>query len=251
MKKIVVFVALLLLPVAYAQLDWSITDLRCGNGVLDKYELCEKGLDDESRCKILGGKLTIAMACYDQHCTCVPKVNPVYCGNNRRDYNEMCDGTDADDKCPVLGEIMGNISLTCNEKTCGCDINETISSDYSPAVVQNLLNKSTVASKCGDKKVERDEDCDPPMTLCTTGSKKPGICTEKCKCVLPEMFGVEETVAPNVTQQNMTVNATSATDNVTVDTVTPVAEITPEEAPEEEKPGFFGRIWQWLVNLFS
>lgn len=245
MKKIVIFVALLILPVVYAQLDWGITDLRCGNGQLDQFELCEKGVEF-SKCDVLAEKLGIDMGCFDQHCTCVPKINPVYCGNNRRDFNEMCDGSDADDKCPVLQEVMGNVTLKCNTKTCGCDIIDA-PVDYSPTVVEGYKNATQTASKCGDKKVERDEDCDPPNTLCTTATKDPGVCTEKCKCLRPDQLDEEEpTPAPTI-ESNITSNVT--------ENETEVAEnATPELAPEpekDEKPGIFARFWAWLAGLFS
>lgn len=243
MKKIVVLMALLLVPIVYSQLDWSVTDLRCGDQVLDKYELCEKDLENASRCNILAEKLGIDMGCWEQHCTCVPKINPTYCGNNRRDFNEMCDGTDADDKCPLLGEIMGNVSLKCNPKTCGCDITETIPADYSPSVVQQLVNATQTASLCGDKKVERNEDCDPPNTLCTTSTKETGVCTDKCKCVEPEMIGIEEKPVENVTPVTQ-INVTEVpVENVTVENVT--------APPVEKKPGFFARLWAWIAGLFS
>ncbi len=241
MKKLVVLMALLLLPVVYAQLDWSITDFRCGNGVLDEFELCEKGVN-ETYCDDLATLLEIDTVCDTQHCTCLPRVNKVYCGNNIREGVEVCDG-DGDDKCPDYGQLI-NISLTCNKKTCGCTINQTIPSDYNPGVVEGLINASQKASSCGDKKVERDEDCDPPNTLCKTSTQDPGICTEKCKCVLPEMLGVEEEVAvENVTAENVTVN-------VTAENITEVPVNVTEEV-KEEKPGFFSRLWAWIVALFS
>ena len=250
MKKIVILVALLLLPVVVAQLDWSITDQRCGNGVLDKYELCEKGLDNQSRCDLLGKKLGIDNGCFDKHCTCVPRINPAYCGNSRRDLNELCDKGASEDMCPALGEIMGNVSLKCNPTTCGCDINETISADYSPTAVGQMINQSGEAAVCGDKKVTRDEDCDPPNTLCTTSTKEPGICTEKCKCVLPEEFGVEETPAEKPKEETITANVTeNVTENATPENVT---EENVTEAPAKaEKIGFFGSIWAWIASWFS
>lgn len=247
MKRVVavVAIAILLIPSVFAQLDWSVTDLRCGDGVLDKYELCEKDVE-ESRCDQLAEKLGIAMGCYEDHCTCVPKVNPVYCGNGRRDFNEMCDG-DAEDVCDVLGEIMGNITLTCNKDTCGCDF-AAVPDGYSPTYLEELSNASTTPSSCGDKKVERDEDCDPPNTLCTIGTDEPGVCNEKCKCVKPEAFGApEETVEEKTTET--TENVTE--ENVTEPAVKDIVEVIPEEQVEEKKPGFFARIWNWITGLFS
>ncbi len=246
MKKVVVLVALLvMLPAVTAQLSWSITDLRCGNGILDEFELCEKGVE-ESRCDQIAEKMGIDMGCYEQHCTCVPRVNPTYCGNDRRDFNEMCDGSDPEDMCPVLGEIMGNLTLTCNKSTCGCDI-AAVPQDYNPTYLDKLSNISETPSSCGDKKVERDEDCDPPNTLCTVNTGNPGVCTDKCKCVAPEMLDVPEEKEQPAVEENATMNATveSAGENETGEP----SEMSEETA--EKKPGFFGRIWAWIKGLFS
>ena len=90
----------LLVPLAFAQLPWEVTDLRCGNGVLDQFELCENKVE-ESKCGEIGKLLSIAMACDWQHCTCVPRVISTYCGNNRRETMEVCDGK-GEDLCPQL-----------------------------------------------------------------------------------------------------------------------------------------------------
>ncbi len=243
MKKAVMLVALLFsLPVVYAQLDWAVTDLRCGNDVLDQLELCEKGVE-EGFCDELADLLKIDTACDTAHCTCLPRVNKVYCGNNIREGVEVCDGS-GEDLCPEYGRLI-NMSLTCNKSTCGCSLNGTVPSDYNPIVVEQLINASQTPSVCGDKKVERDEDCDPPNTLCTTNKNEPGVCTEKCRCVEPELLGVEETpeIAQNITQ-NVTENVT-----VNVSEVEVVENVT--EVEEAEEPGFFGRLWAWIVGLFS
>ncbi len=242
MKKIVMLLALLLVPTVYAQLDWSITDLRCGNGKMDQFELCEKDLENESICEKLGENLTIAMACFDKHCTCVPKVNPVYCGNKRRDFIEMCDAGDPDDRCPMLGQLMGNLTLKCNPKTCGCDIAD-IPVDYSPNVVEQFKNATQKTSSCGNKKVERNEDCDPPNTLCTTSTKDPGVCSKNCECLSPDQLGEEENKeeatpsAPKGTAENLTEDATPTE--------------TPKTEAQKEEPGFFSRLWDWLAGLFN
>ncbi len=254
MKKVVILVALIFsLPIVYAQLDWSITDFRCGNGVLDQFELCEKDVK-ENFCDELGTVLEIDTVCDTQHCTCLPRVNKAYCENNIREGVEVCDG-DAVDKCPEYGQLI-NISLKCNPKTCGCDINQTIPKDYDPVVVGGLINASQTSSSCGDKKVERNEDCDPPNTLCTTNTGDPGICTEKCRCVPPELYGVEdEPVSEDKPVEDVSpVNVSQ--ENATVGVVENVSEAPEEVAPEpveevEEKPGFFAGLWAWIAALFS
>lgn len=247
MKKawLILILTLVAIPAAFAQLDWSITDQRCGNGILDKYELCEEGVN-VSKCDALAENLDIAMNCHWQHCTCVPRVNPSYCGNSRRDFFEMCDSGDLDDRCDELGTIM-NLSLVCNPKTCGCSINETLDKDYNPAVIEDLVAKSQTPSVCGDKKVERDEECDPPNTLCTTIFKEAGICTDKCKCVEPEELAEKEQSEQNETE----VRSNQTTEPSLDSEETNPSNETSETEETEEKPGFFSRLFSWFANLFK
>lgn len=250
MKKVLIF--LLLASAVYAQLPWSVTDLRCGNGKIDEFEMCDGGIRDLGHCEALGTILKIDLACDSQHCTCLPRVNKAYCGNNIREGVEMCDGH-AEDKCGELGVAI-NLSLKCDPDSCGCLLNDTaIPVDYDPSVLDALHNQSGRASSCGDKKVERAEDCDPPDTLCTTATKEPGICTSKCKCVTPAELARENeeavVLAPsetNLSETNRTVMNNSESDNSEV----PKDNLTSQvEGPKE--PGFFGRAWAWIVGLFS
>lgn len=240
MKAIVIL--LLILPMAFAQLDWSVTDLRCGNEKLDEFELCEEGVE-KNYCDDMAAILGIDTACDTQHCTCLPRVNRAFCGNDKREGVELCDGT-AEDLCGEFGNITG-LSLVCNPDTCGCEIAESVPEDYNPLVVEELINKSQEASVCGDKKVERNEDCDPPNTLCTTGAGDAGVCTEDCECVLPSALDEPEEQEEPVEQNETPVESEEAE----------VAE-EPEqndtaEREDTEEPGFFGRLWAWVVALFS
>ena len=240
-----VLAVLLLVPSVYAQLDWKITDLRCGNHRLDQFELCEKGFEDnESFCDELGTLLEIDTVCDVQHCTCLPRVNKAYCGNDKREGVEVCDGT-APDLCEAYGNLT-NLSLSCDKKTCGCVLKDSLPSDYDSAVVDGLTNLSQKSSVCGDKKVERNEDCDPPNTLCTTNTKEPGVCTQKCKCVKPELLGEEEetVVETEEPKSNVSVSNESVIE----------VESEPEEEVKEEvaqEPGVFSRLWSWIVSIFS
>jgi hypothetical protein len=250
MKKIVMLVALLMIPAVFAQLDWQITDLRCGNDVLDDFELCEKDVE-ESYCDELGTILEIDTVCDTQHCTCLPRVNKAYCGNNRREGVEVCDGT-GEDLCGEFGNLTG-MNLSCDPNTCGCVITDSIPQEYNPETVDSLVNASQEPAICGNKKVERDEDCDPANTLCTTSNDETGVCTDKCKCVTPEELANpepevvdEEPDEANETQENLT--TVTSHSNVSVEPV-PVVENTTEQ-PDDE-PGFFGRIWNWFVSIFS
>ncbi|MBS3148721.1 hypothetical protein J4219_07590 [Candidatus Woesearchaeota archaeon] len=244
MKKIVLVALLLLVPSVVAQLDWTITDLRCGNGKLDTFELCDKGLEEnETFCDDLGVLLKIDPVCDVQHCTCLPRVNKAYCGNDIREGVELCDGN-AEDFCEAYGNITG-LNLSCNKDTCGCKISDDLPSDYNPQVVEALENASGKASVCGDKRVERNEECDPPNTLCTTSLKKPGVCTSKCECLEPELLGLEEeSDEKNESVEEVEANATSEVVNESDS-----ESETPAEEPEE--PGFFSRVWAWIKSLFS
>lgn len=243
MKKFVIlFAVLLTLPFVYAQFDWAITDLRCGDGNIDQFELCEKGVEDVNYCEDLGKILKVASVCDTAHCTCLPRVNKAFCGNNIREGIEVCDG-DGEDFCAELGNATG-LNLSCNKSTCGCDILGDIPNDYNPLTVDTLENLSSAPSSCGNKKVERDEDCDPPNTLCTTSNLDAGVCTDKCKCVEPSALDEsevkeevkEETNQTELVEENLTEDI-PANDSV--------------EVVEEKKPGFFGRFWAWIKALFS
>jgi len=246
MKRVLIVLLLLAVP-AYAQLDWAVTDLRCGNGKLDDFELCEPDIGD-GYCEDLGKLLKVAAVCDEQHCTCLPRVNKAFCGNNIREGIELCDG-DAEDFCEEFGNITG-VDLVCNKDTCGCDIADAVPSDYNPLVIDELKNKSQEEAVCGDKKVERDEECDPPNTLCTIGLDDSGICTEQCKCVPPELYGKEESEEPQEAEQKETENETIAPANITDDLNASVPNENETEKPKEQK-GFFASVWAWIVALFS
>lgn len=246
MKKVMFLAILLLLvPAVYAQLDWSITDLRCGNDKLDEFELCEEGLGN-GYCEDLGRILKVASVCDTQHCTCLPRVNKAFCGNNIREGIELCDG-DGEDFCAEFGNATG-MNLTCNPDTCGCDVVEAVPADYNPVVIDELKNQSQKTAVCGDKKVERDEECDPPNTLCTIGFDESGICTDECKCVPPELFGEEPEEEPDeepVVVESNGMEERNESGNESMN------ESVPEIPEEEAEPGFFGKLWAWIVSLFS
>ena len=231
------------LPEAIAQIPWEISDQRCGNKVLDQFELCEKNVS-ESHCPTLGTLLKVATACDYAHCTCVPRVNKAFCGNNKREGVEVCDGT-GPDKCPEYGALI-NLSLVCNPKTCGCKLNESIPEDYNPLVIETLTNNSQKTAVCGDRKVERGEDCDPPNTLCTTNTREPGVCSKTCSCLLPDLLDSESRETPNTS--NTTINNSPTTEFSTNENITNTTSEQTEPAPER---GFFARILTWIAQLFS
>jgi len=256
-KSIIIGLFLLLAISATAQLDWSTTDLRCGDGVLDPYEMCEEGVA-ENRCTYLEEWMKIDTACYTDHCTCLPLVNTGFCGNDRRDGVEMCDGS-GEDLCDDLGEKM-NLTLTCNTK-CGCDIADPIPQDYNPDFIKKLENQ-TYEAECGNIQIEGAEQCDPAGVLCTTSLGEPGECAADCTCTPIE--GNQTTNARNATAEET--NTTDSTNTSRNDSVTDTAtdatdaanvtetEQSAENAtgkPAKQELGFFGKLWNWLVSIFS
>ena len=251
MRKIIAFLlAVVLLAVgvcAYVtHIDMDVAKLRCGNNVRDAYELCDEGGDD--LCDDIAEWLSIDTQCDPKTCTCLPPINKAFCGNDRREGVELCDGT-SDDFCPELGKLMG-LNLTCNDD-CGCDFAEAIPKSYDPAYVEELEEQGE--GFCGNKVLDPNEECDPPNSLCTTALGEPGICDKNCSCVTPETILREE---EQETEENVTANVTEAEGkegNITVNVTEPVenasANITGAE--ELEKPGFFARLWSWIVSLFS
>ncbi|RMD58648.1 hypothetical protein D6825_00120 [Candidatus Woesearchaeota archaeon] len=269
--------AALVSPWAFAQqLPWDITDLRCGNGKLDEFELCEKGVEEPNFCNTVNDLLKIDTVCDEAHCTCLPRVNRAYCGNDIREGVEMCDGSAEEDFCAELGAVM-NLSLKCNPSSCGCELDGvSVPEDYNPEVVEYLDNLSQKASVCGDKMVERDEDCDPPNTLCTTFDGEPGVCTQKCKCVEPGALdepeeegqsgelsaGLNES-SDESGEKNISQSAEDLNDAETANLSGNGGESSAQDSLQgaegkvgEEKvaksgSGLLSRIWEFIVGIFS
>lgn len=238
MKRIYLILLLLIVPAAFAQLDWAVTDMRCGDGELNKFELCEEDVD-ESRCDELGDILKIATACDTAHCTCVPRVNKAFCGNGNREGVEVCDG---EDHCKEYGDMIG-LKLECDSDTCGCVILDSVPNDYDPNYLEKLANLTNVTAECGNKILEGSEICDPPNTLCTTSTNEPGVCSAECECKTTEEVdeeeGINESAVIPVPEENKTEQPKEPEPvNIT-------------EEPEEEEIGFFAGIWRWMVSIFS
>lgn len=226
---------MLLVPAALAQIPPEISDQRCGNKVLDKFELCERGVN-ETKCEVLEDLLGIDTACDTEHCTCLPRVNRAFCGNNNREGVELCDGN-SEDKCAEFGQKI-NLTLLCNPETCGCKINQSVPPGYNPVEIETLTNISQQNATCGNKKVEKSEDCDPPNTLCTTNTKQAGVCTA-CKCIDPRTQKIETNIAKDAKNETV-INKSINTSGLLVP--------EPEKKTEE---GFFSKLLKWLAKLFS
>lgn len=251
---------------AMAQISRDITKIRCGDGVLDELEMCEEGVDSD-KCDKMGEILGIASACYDDECVCVPFVKKAFCGNDNREGVEMCDGT-GEDFCPQFGEAIG-LNLTCNTDTCICDV--VVPTDYDPS--HNITEEEPEGmAVCGDKKLQRAEECDPPNTLCTLEDGSVGICAEGCKCVAKESIGIEKEKTEEeskTTETNKTLEVNEDDEKITEEKdqeQDKESEETEENKDEEDldaenediaeansvaEKGFFASLWDWVKELFS
>ncbi len=141
---IVLIAAMLLATLASASvIPTKLTEQKCGNGLREGYELCEKGTAFDI-CPAIGKLLKIAMVCHEDTCACLPNTKD--CGNQIREGTEMCDPGKKEapiDFCPNISTAIG-FPLKCDTTTCDC-VPE---------------GKTIIISYCGDKKVEGDEDCE-------------------------------------------------------------------------------------------
>ena len=246
-KRGIILIILLIVfsSIAYSQISRDITKIRCGDGVLDEFEMCEKDIESD-KCDKMGEILKIDTACFDRECVCVPFVKSAFCKNDIREGAEMCDGT-AEDFCPAFGEAIG-LNLTCDPETCLCKITTGVPSTYDPTYNETQEEEPEGMAVCGDGKLQLAEECDPPNTLCTLESGEVGVCAEGCKCVETESIGIDDKEDEELEEENKTEEIEDA-------------EETEQEEPEEaeetaemtevEKKGFFVRLLEWVKDLFS
>ena len=228
------------------QISTDITSIKCGDGVLDEYNMCEKDVDNMSRCDKMGEILKIDTGCWQETCACAPKVNPAFCGNDRREGVEMCDGT-GEDFCEEYGEAIG-FELKCIPDQCICEIVGEIPSEYNP--IQEEEKESEGMAVCGDRKLHSSEECDPPNTLCNLEDDTVGVCAKGCVCVAKESIGIEE----KQTAENETQQIQEETEEQETETEQQENEITDEEKTESEitstEDGFFSKLWDWFKTIF-
>ncbi|MBI4148193.1 hypothetical protein HY490_02785 [Candidatus Woesearchaeota archaeon] len=188
MKRLLLLL-ILLSSLAVAQIDQSVLDKQadvCGNGVRERFELCDdpKGRD-AGLCTEAGKILRIVMVCNPQTCGCIPYKNKD-CGNNVLEGSEFCDPP-AGDKCADLGQLIGT-SLECNPKTCMCTPAKDVA--VGPGVSSETTQENKTEEKCGNRELDAGEKCDPPGRTCyyeDKGERKQGLCSDTCACdKLPE-----------------------------------------------------------------
>ena len=245
MKRGIIAVILLLLltSITYAQISRDITKIRCGDGVIDDFEMWEEGIELD-KCDKMAKLLGIDAAGYSDECVCVPFVKKAFCGNDIREGVEMCDGLSEEDFCPQFGEAIG-LELKCNPDTCICEISTGVPDAYDPTQNETEEEEPEGMAVCGDKVLQLKEECDPPNTLCTLPDGSVGICAEGCKCVETESIGIEEKEEENQTEAEETeeeIKEDKKEDE-------PLEEV--EEATKVQQKGFFARLWEWVKDLFS
>lgn len=114
-----------------------------------------------------------------------------------------------------------------------------------------------VGPECGNKKVEANEDCDPPTKICFVGADI-GLCSQSCRCEVK--IHVDTETKPAVV--NKTSEITSNQSKIAL----PVPEVAEKSAedkdgisagkdrlalPKAPKKGIFSRIWSWFFGLFD
>ncbi len=244
MAKKIIFTLIVLLALfsffVQAQIYRDTPAIRCGDGVLDAYEMCEKDIDTD-RCEKMGELLEIDSDCREEVCVCLPFINSAFCGNDRREGVEMCDGI-GEDFCPEFGEFIG-VNLTCGEN-CYCEIVGGVPASYYPGY-NETEDKPEGMAVCGDSKLQLEEECDPPNSLCTLEDGSVGIC-KSCKCVEKESIGIEKQVE---TEDEEEIVAEDEEEEIEE------KEIEDEEKSLEnndaKKAGFFAGFWNWIKELFS
>lgn len=118
--------------------------------------------------------------------------------------------------------------------------------------------------ECGNKKVETNEDCDPPTKICYVGSDI-GLCSTTCKCEIkitasgsspppqeePETTEKEITETVEFKEEVKTVETKQKTTKTTVEDKDGISTEQDRLAlPKEPKKGIFGRVWNWFLDIF-
>ncbi len=230
---ITAIIFVLLCSIAFAQINKDTTTIRCGDGVLDDFEMCEKGIKGIDKCDGLVEILNVDVDCRTEVCACLPFVNSGFCGNDRREGVEMCDGA-GEDLCSTFGDEIG-VNLTC-DIDCYCKIVGGVPASYYPGYNETEEEPEGMAV-CGDKELQLKEECDPPNSLCTLEDNSVGVCAEGCKCKPKESIGISEKEDEEIDEVEDSEEEEE------------VEEI--KEKDSKEGPGFFASIWAWVRDLFS
>jgi hypothetical protein len=114
--------------------------------------------------------------------------------------------------------------------------------------------------ECGNKKIETNEDCDPPTKICYVGSDI-GLCSANCKCEIKITADGSDSQDESETtdEETTTEEDTTETEEKTVETK-PKTTVEDKDGistqqdrlalPKEPKKGLFGRVWNWFLDIF-
>lgn len=221
-KLTLLLILFLLSSTVYAQIDADSatkTGAVCGNKIREPLEPCDKTstASDNDLCPAIGKVLKIAMICYPEECTCLPRKY-IVCGDKHTKGNEICDPPDAD-YCPEVGKILGT-KVECNTKTCLCKATASTLPEAPKTSNQTNLTQAL----CGNRQIDENEQCDPPGRMCTSESEV-GICSETCTC--------EEVKDETNTKDNSTQETQNSEQNATTNTT--IAEEQKNEDPAKEQ----------------
>lgn len=136
------------------------TQTQCGDGKVQAPEECDHGNSFTSQCP--DGKTCYGCRCY--YPDDVPEES--YCGNNKREGNEQCDGTD-DAACPS-DQLCGAGCVCTSEPGCGNNKRENNEecdgTDDAVCGQDQYCNSDCVcadrSTECGDGTVNGNEECE-------------------------------------------------------------------------------------------
>ncbi len=239
---ILFLICMISLSVVNGQISTDITSIKCGDKVLDEYNMCEKDVDNRTKCDKMGELLKIDTGCWEQTCACAPKINSAFCGNDRREGAEMCDGT-GEDFCEAYGEAIG-WKLKCIPDQCICELVEGLPSGYDPEQEEEKEDEGMAV--CGDMKLHSSEECDPPNTLCELDDGSVGVCAQGCVCIKKESIGFQDET--DVIEENKTqeIQQEETKDSEIIE----IEETTQESETLSSEEGFFSNLWNWFKSIF-
>jgi len=168
----------------------------CGDGRVTAPEECDHGNTYTKDCP--GGK-----TCYSCRCLNPDDVpEEAYCGNNKREGTEACDGTDSgvcssDEDCESCRCIPRPTEPVCGngKKEAGeaCESDSDCSTNYRCSNCACIPKDTAPTPYCGDGAVNGNEECDP--TASPSGCYEPSVCGNTCKCVSPPALNCENICA--------------------------------------------------------